>query len=266
MKTKERTFLKKVKVPVYTIRISGNYLSYPKWGFGPRRGSVVESELDVLFSAQDLERLSVEEIRQAVEARLGNDEFRWLQTRPEVHYRSRRLAEGLEHILTVCPQCHRHYTITTKKRDVFCTHCGRLTSLDSRYAFSRPFCFENFADWYDWQKAVLREEISRNLDYAMESEVELQLSSEDGRSFTRSAGSGVCTLTRAGLTYVGTRDGQPYEETFSLKRIFRLLFDAGRAFQIHDGSEILYFLPAERKSAVDWYLASEILYEEVYGT
>ena len=259
------SFLKKVGVPVYSIRISGDYFSKPKWGTGVRRGSLVESELDLLLSPQELAHLSVGEIRQTVEERLQYDEFQWLQTRPDVHYRSGRLAEGLENILTVCPVCKRRHTITTKKRDVFCEHCGKLTSLDSRYAFSGDFCFENFVQWYDWQERALRETIFADPAYTMQSAVELQLSSADGKTYTRAAGTGICTLSREGLTYVGTRDGEPYTCSFTLKRIFRLIFDAGKGFQIHDGSEILYFVPEERRSAVDWYMVSGILYEAVCG-
>lgn len=259
------SFLKKVGVPVYTIKIHGSYLAKPKWGTGLRRGALVESELEPLFTAQELETLSVEDIQARVEERLCYDEFRWLETRPEIHYRSRNLAQGLENILTICPVCKQHYTITTKGRDIFCEHCGKLTSLDSRYAFSSDFRFRTFAQWYEWQKSVLQEQISRDPDYSLSSGVELRLPSADGKSLTRSAGAGVCTLDRTGLTYVGTRDGEPYEVHFSIKRIYRLLFGAGENFEIYNGSEILYFVPAERRSAVDWYLTSMILYDEAMG-
>jgi len=257
------SFIKKAGVPVYTIQIHGSYLAKPKWGKGLRRGAVVESELDLLFTAEDLETMSVNDIKKGIEERLDFDEFQWLQTRPEVHYRSRRLAEGLENILTVCPVCKQRHTITTRNRDIFCEHCGKLTSLDSRYAFSSDFCFENFAQWYEWQKSVIQAQISDDPNFSLRSDVELRLPSDDGKSFTRRAGQGVCTLDRSGLTYVGTRDGQPYEFSFSLKRIYRLLFGAGENFEIYDGSEILYFVPAERRSAVDWYLTSMILNDEV---
>ena len=92
--------------------------------------------------------------------------------------------------------------------------------------------------------------------------MELRLPSVDRKSFTRSAGYGVCPLDRSGLTYVGARDGEPYEISFSLKRICRPLFGAGENFEIYDGSGILYFVPTERRSAVDWYLTSMILYDE----
>ncbi len=259
------SFIKKVNVPVYTIRIHGDYFAKPKWGKGLRRGAVVESELDLLFAAEDLEIMSVDEIKKGVEQRLYYDEFQWLQTRPEIHYHSRCLAEGLENILTICPVCKRRHTITTKNRDIFCEHCGKLTSLDSRYAFSPDFCFGNFGQWYDWQKSVIQAEVSQNPEYSLRSDVELRLPSADGKSLTRRAGQGVCTLDRNGLTYVGTRDGEPYEISFSIKRIYRLLFGAGENFEIYNGSEILYFVPTERRSAVDWYLTSMILYDEAVG-
>lgn len=256
------SFIKKANVPVYTIQIHGSYLAKPKWGKGLRRGAVVESELDLLFTAEDLAAMSVDDIKKGIEERLYFDEFQWLQSRPEIHYQSRRLAEGLENVLTICPVCNQRHTITTKNRDIFCEHCGKLASLDDRYAFLPDFRFENFAQWYEWQKGVIQAQISDDPNFSLCSDVELRLPSADGKSFTRNAGKGVCTLNRSGLTYVGTRDGQPYEVSFSLKRIYRLLFGAGENFEIYDGSEILYFVPAERRSAVDWYLTSMILYDE----
>ena len=256
------SFIKKANVPVYTIQIHGSYLAKPKWGKGLRRGAVVESELDLLLTAEDLAAMSIDDIKKCVEERLDYDEFRWLQSKPEIHYRSQRLAEGLENVLTICPVCGQHHTITTKNRDIFCEHCGKLTSLDDRYAFSPDFRFRNFAQWYEWQKGVIQAQISEDPNFSLCSDVELRLPSADGKSFTRNAGKGVCTLDRSGLTYVGTRDGQPYEVSFSIKRIYRLLFGAGENFEIYDGSEILYFVPAERRSAVDWYLTSMILYDE----
>ena len=38
-------FIKKAGVPVYTIKLRGDYFADPKWGKGFRRGSVVEGEM-----------------------------------------------------------------------------------------------------------------------------------------------------------------------------------------------------------------------------
>lgn len=257
---KTYTFLKKMGVPVYTVKLSGNYFADPKWGRGMRRGSVVEAELDLLFTAEQLKELTTEQIGEKVTERLNYDEFAWLRTHPEIHYRSKHLAEGLENILTVCPVCGEKYTISTHGNEVHCKNCGKLTSLDDRYGFDEGFRFENFARWYDWQKESLKQEILQSEDYVLMSEVELHLPGTGG-ALTRLAGNGVCSLSREGLVYRGTRDGEPYEIRFSLKKIYRLLFGAGKNFEVYNGTEILYFVPKIRQSAVEWYMASKILYD-----
>ena len=52
------------------------------------------------------------------------------------------------------------------------------------------------------------------------------------------------------------------ELQFSLRRIYRLLFGAGVNFEIYDGTQILFFVPEEKRSAVQWYMASMILHDE----
>lgn len=255
------SFLKKAGVPVYTVKLRGDYFSDPKWGRGPRRGAVVEAELDILFTAQQLSELSVDEIKAAVEQRLDYDEFQWLATRPEIHYRDKRLAEGLENILTLCPVCGEKHTVFTKGRQILCKNCGKLTELDDRYGFAEGFRFENFAQWYHWQKETLRREILDNPQFALRSQVELRLPGE-GKGLTRHSGEGECILDRNGLRYTGTKDGEAVDVCFPLKQVYRLLFGAGENFEVYNGTQIWYFVPHIRQSAVDWYMASTILYDE----
>lgn len=259
------SFIKKSGVNVYTIKISGDYLADPKWGKGLRRGAVVETELDILYTAEQIKKLSLEELKTGVEQRLFYNEFEWLQKRPDIRYKSGRMAEGLENILTTCPLCGKKYTLTAKKDKLFCEHCGYLTSLDNRYTFTEGFRFKNLAEWYDWQKTLLNKEIAENKDYNLTSEVELRLSG-DGKSLTRHGGYGVCTLNRDGLTYSGTKDKEAIKLHFPMQRIYRLLFGAGENFEIYDGTQILYFVPKERRSAVEWYMASMILRDEISDT
>ena len=259
------SFIKKSGVNVYTIKINGDYLADPKWGRGFRRGSVVEAELDILYTAEEVKNLSLEEMKQGIEGMLSYDEFRWLEQHPDLHYCSSRMAEGLENILTTCPICGKEHTITTKGNRISCETCGYLTSLNDRYGFDDDFRFRDLTQWYDWQKALLQKEIRGNEDYTLFSTVELRLPG-NGKGLTRHGGDGSCTLSRQGLTYIGTKDGEEVEIHFSLQRIYRLLFGAGENFEIYDGTEILYFVPEEKRSAVQWYMASMILHDETSTT
>lgn len=256
------SFLKKSGVRVYTVKFSGDYLADPKWGKGFRRGALVEAEFDILYTAEQIKALSVAQIKKGVEERLNYNEFQWLAKHPALTYRSRHMAEGLENILTVCPVCGGKYTLTTKKDRICCEKCGYLTSLDNRYAFTGDFQFRDITQWYDWQKDLLQKEILSDPAYQLVSKVELRLPSH-GRGLTRHSGEGVCVLSREGLCYRGTKDNEAVELTFPLSQIYRLLFGAGVNFELYNGTQILFFVPEEKRSAVDWYLASMILYDEM---
>lgn len=254
------SFIKKAGVNVYTVKIGGDYLANPKWGNGFRRGAVVEAQLDILYTAKQVQELSMEQLKQGIEQRLFYDDFQWLQQRPHIRYRSSRIAEGLENILAICPICGQKHTLTTHKNVISCEKCGHLTTMDNRYNFSEGFRFAHPGQWYDWQVALLKKEITENESFTLSSKVELRLPG-NGKGLTRYGGQGVCTLSREGLTYVGTKDGETVTLHFPVQRIYRLLFGAGENFEIYDGSQILYFVPEEKRSAGDWYMASMLLHD-----
>ena len=256
------SFLKKMGVTVYTIKISGDYLAKPKWGKGIRRGSLVEAELDILFTPEQLCEMDVSQIKEKTVNALYYDEFEWLATRPEVNYRSKRIAEGLENVLSVCPVCKARHSILTEKNIVKCEKCSLSAEVGKRYEFKDGVPFENFAKWYEWQSEYIKSEIDEDEDYSLTSKVELRHASKDGKTLLSLAGEGVCTLTKEGLTYVGTEYGEEVEKHFPLSQIYRILFGAGEDFEVYLGKEIYYFTPEEKRSCVDWYIASTILYDK----
>ncbi len=255
-------FIQRFDAAVYTIRLKGDYLASPKWGDGARKGSLVEGELNLLFKKGEAKSLPFEEVKRRVDEALIYDEFAWLETHPEVKYRSKTLAEGLENILYKCPNCGGKYAFTAKNHTLTCGKCGMQATIDDRYAFLENKPFANFAKWYDWQNEETKTEVLSNPEYRLESKVELRHSSRDGKHLTRHAGEGVCVLDRTGLTYQGTEDGQEITKTFPMSQIYRLLFGAGEDFEIYEGKEIWYFVPEEKRSCVLWYVVSGILKEE----
>ena len=85
--------------------MSGDFFAKPKWGDKVRKGSYVEAELDTLIEKDELLQMSVDEIKKRVEERLYYNEFDWLEEHPEISYKSKTLAKGLENVLTLCPKC-----------------------------------------------------------------------------------------------------------------------------------------------------------------
>jgi transcription elongation factor Elf1 len=252
-------FIKKMGVPIYILKLNGDYLARPKWGDKIRKGCVVEASLSLLTNAEEVYSLSEKELADKITDALKYDEFEWLKTKPELKYKHKTLAEGLENILYRCPNCNKEFTINTKNKKVFCTECGFNLELDDRYAFTSTTPFENFSVWYDWQTDELKKEIEADPNWQMSSKVTLKMRSIDGKTLLRDVGEGVCTINRKGLTYKGSIDGEEKVKFFEMKNIYRLLFGAGEDFEIYEGKDIYYFVPENLRSAVKWYVVSGIL-------
>jgi len=252
-------FLKKMNVSVYVVKINGDYLAKPKWANKIGRGAVVEAELNQLFKAGECETLSLDDIKTKIIEALNYDEWQWLNEHPEIKYKNKHIAEGLENILCVCPKCGRRHSLTTHKNKIHC-ECGLDVLVDNRYQL-HGVDFNNISEWYDWQTEQLRKDLENNNNFKLESKVELRHLSQDGKRCTRYAGKGVCTLDKYGLKYVGTQDGKEIEKFFDIDSIYRILFGAGEDFEIYDGKELYYFVPEDTRSAVMWYIVSGLLKE-----
>ncbi len=253
-------FIQKTNVAVYYIKINGSYLAKPKWGDKIRRGAVVEAELNKLFDAGEVKELPIEEVKERVDSSLSYNEWEWLDSHPEVKYKSKTIAEGLENILVVCPKCGAKYSLKTDKNTITCEHCDLSVTMDNRYMLSG--CdYRNIAEWYEWQTEVFRKETKKK-SFALTSKVELRHLSTNGKQCTRYAGKGECKLDKTGLTYIGTDDGERVEKHFPMETIHRILFGAGEDFEIYEGKELWYFVPEELRSSVAWYIVSGILKED----
>ena len=253
-------FIKRLGVPVYYVKINGDYLSKPKWASKMRRGSLIEASLNPLFTKDELAALSTDEIAKRTLEALYYNEFEWLKSNPNVRYRFKNIAEGLENILSTCPKCKSKYTLNAKNNTLKCT-CGFKTNVNERYAFDENSPFENFLDWYEWQFEEFKSEIASNPEFSLKSDVILKSPSLNGKGLLRESGKGVCVFTRDGLTYEGTKDSENITKHFPISSIYRILFGAGENFEVYENKEIYFFVPNEPKSAVSWYMASKIIKE-----
>jgi hypothetical protein len=178
--------------------------------------------------------------------------------------RALKIAEGLENILSLCPECGGKYTLRTKKNRISCECCGLSATVDNRYAFGSDFRFENFKEWYNFQVEKYKEVLESDPDFKLTSKVTLKHSSKDGKTILRYAGQGECILDRTGLLYRGTEDGEEITKHFPIDKIYRLLFGAGENFEVYEGKEIYYFVPEIPQSSVDWYIYSKLIYDSLF--
>lgn len=131
-----------------TYRLEGAYLSLPRWGHGIRRGRVHGHPVGI-YPPEHLKSLTPKEINALIQRDITEDAWERQRQSP-LPYRGKRLAEGLERALYLCPRCSRIGTLHTKQNHISCS-CG----LDLEYTetgFFRPEeLFSSIAEWDDWQ-------------------------------------------------------------------------------------------------------------------
>ena len=144
--------IKALKIPVILPRISGGFLSLPRWSNWTRKGRMT-IEFRIGFTPDEIKRLSAEEIHEKLRELISHDEWEH-QKNAMISFRCRRRAEHLELSLFLCPECHSIGTLRGKRAEFSCTSCGHGIHY-SEYGFfealkSKPH-FSNIREWNLWQ-------------------------------------------------------------------------------------------------------------------
>ncbi len=205
--------IKRQKVPVVTFTCKGHHIFDPFWGDHSRRIITgLESTMTQIFTAEELEKASVEEINDKVRKYLYNDDFRW-QSENRVKMSHRKRAEGLHKVLYQCPNCLTEYKMNSEKDKVFCEHCGKSWSLSKYGELSADKGETEFkfpTDWYKWEREQVKKEVLAG-EYYFESDCYVN-DLPNSKGFVR-MGNGKLIHDMNGFRVKGVRDydGEAFE-------------------------------------------------------
>jgi len=151
--------LQKIKLPVYSLRISGMHIALPKWDMSFPRASRVELKVAKLFSANQLQEQPAQELFDRLEKALYFNDYAWQQEH-RIKARRPRSAVGLEQLLYACPKCKAEFSMRAKRNLLVCEHCANAAVMDE-YGFLAPATADDVAfktppEWYNWQKEQYR--------------------------------------------------------------------------------------------------------------
>lgn len=135
-----------------TFRLQGAYLSKPRWARTLRRGRVHGAPVEI-YTPEQLKAMTAEEVNAAINRDIYEDAWQRQREHP-VAFRGKRLAEGLERALYLCPGCGKIGTLQTKNDRVFCG-CGFETRFTETGFFAPAEPFATIADWERWQREKL---------------------------------------------------------------------------------------------------------------
>jgi len=137
-----------------TYRISGGYLTTPRWGKGIRRGKITGEVVNV-YTAQQLKEMSAEEIIAHINEDIHENAFD-TQLEKMCKYKGKNPAQGLERVLYTCPKCGKIGTLKSEGKMISCS-CGLHATFDEcGFLQGDGLPFDRIDKWNEWQREELR--------------------------------------------------------------------------------------------------------------
>ena len=257
--------LKMMGVPVVMVRTSGAFLYDPLYNCLQKRKVKVSAHVGWLFSAQQLEDISVEDINQALTSSFTFDHFKEQYEQGLVVSEPFR-ADGLHRALYKCPHCGAEGHMEGKGTKLTCHACGKVYQLTERgklEALEGPTEYQFVSDWYAWERACVRQELQAGT-YRLEDPVDICVLVDTECVYR--VGEGVLTHSDQGFHLTGCHGQLDYsqkpEASYSLYADY-YWYELGDMVAIGTAKCRYYCFPKDQEHAVvaKVRLAAEELYK-----
>ena len=257
--------IKKTGCNVINVKISGAYLTWPRWSANGFRPGRIEINVELLLNQEQIAAYDANQISAVVHRALLFDDYTWQRNRKRpASYLSRRPAENMHNICHQCPACGKRMVMRSDKNRLYCSSCnaewlvdchGFLTNNhagDQEPANIRgQMVLSAFTDvhvWRDWQRNQLAAEL-QNSGFSLTYQTKTETAGIGG-AFVQD-GEGQLKLDRSGLHYLGRSLAGDEITYFSpAGRTARFSADYGRNLEIPLDHGSFRFTPAEGQAVI----------------
>ena len=254
---------KHFKVPVYLCYLEGQYLQKTTVCLDDRIGES-HATMSLLFSKEDVEKLSVEEMDDIINEKFKRNEYAWTREKKIKWKTKGRICQNLEEICYKCYKCGKEFTMLGQGNKIECLNCGNGATMDDYYVF-HPYKDAVIPNdpcvWAEKERMDIIKEIRENPNYFFEDDCkignfnEYKLCKGENTSFI--VGEGKIRMDHQGFHYKGTRKGEPYEFTVSYKNLYTAITPIDtKFFSFYIKGEYFDFFP-KNKTAVKFCLLVE---------
>ena len=256
-------------VPVVTLICHGHHVNSPFWDTSHERGiDHTEATYKLLFSAEEVQNKSVDEINDAINKDFVYDDFKW-QKEKNIKIADENRALGLHRVLYQCPHCKTEYKMTSFGSTLKCTKCEKeweMTEYGELKAKDGETEFSHIPSWYEWERENVRKEVEEGRYNSGELDVVVD-SLPNAKKFIR-LGEGKLIHDMNGFKVWGSSsDGttfemvKPVESLYSCHIEYQYLFKHGDCIDLNTLDDTWYIYPKGDNFAVTkMALATEELY------
>lgn len=247
--------LKWLDADVYVGKVSGTYLTSPKWSKVGRKGKIT---LDIykLASREEFTALSVEQAETLVDEHLAFDAYRANEA-SGVPYKNGDNVEGLEQVLFRCPVCGEDFTIQAAENKLTCTACGFTAESDAYGLLHDPSGgetpFRYPSDWYAKIQQEIFDLVKSDNSYAFTTTGDIYKINEKKHRYEK-AGRGTVTMTFDQFVLSGELYGEAFYQEIPTAPFPILPFQPGKRFEIQCGRDIFRICPDDPRMVMQWIL------------
>lgn len=155
--------VKKARCSLVTYKIVGGYFASPRWSQSNTRKGYVHGAPVNIYTQEQLEAMSVDEINEAINRDLYEDAYERQLQEPK-KYTGKDLAKYMENLLFICPKCGKIDTIQTCDNKVTCSACD-LSFTYTEYGMLEGSNFKTVKELADWQRLEVEKTSKSNVTY-----------------------------------------------------------------------------------------------------
>ena len=146
-----------------TYKIRGGYFVSPMWATSGTRRGPIQGEVVNVYTKEQLAQMSNDEVNAIINRDLYEDAYE-RQLENCNSYKGKALAEGMENLLFICPECGAHDSFTSSDSVVTCSKCGHSFKY-SENGLLEGSSFATVKELAAWQREEVRKSAEKGEVY-----------------------------------------------------------------------------------------------------
>jgi len=232
--------VKSARCALVTYKIVGGYFASPNWSQKGTRKGYVRGSVVRVYSKEELEKMSVDQVNAAINADLFEDAYARQLKEPKV-YKGKNPAYRMENMLFICPFCGKTDCMVSEKDTVSCSQCGKSFRYDD-YGMLPDAPHPTVRELYAWQLEQVRRDAAEDKTYSAENVALLRI---DNHTETP-----LCT----GLLSLGPDGIAIGDHRFALSDIIDLAMHGRQAIVFSCGRQYYELIPSEPVNMLKFHL------------
>lgn len=201
--------VKESGVALVTYKFVGGYLRKPRWADSPRKGPIIGHFVNE-YSPEELAKLSVAEVTEIIRRDTYVNAYEE-QRKNAYDYSGENLAECVERVLYICPECKKVATLHSHGNNLRCD-CGYEVEMKADGFFhdiGKGLHFDNVLDWDLWQRGIWKDMLLSAGDEAIVEEQGQLIKTVDGENEVILAENGTLRLYKDKFEIVTDNSKEP---------------------------------------------------------